>query len=439
VLQTLVPVFAEFYENRESWDFLRDNPQNWNRIWRLSHSPPGVFQGYRPRPRRGRPRGEIAPPGDSPVGIQLLRWMRQPERGMLRDRLFLLDENRMLIAGAETTMEAMAELEPVQVDDQVVGWLGFAPMGQALPPEAGRFLTEQVRITAISFAIALVVSAALAYLLARTVSRPVRQLGDTIGKLSRGNFLARASVETRDEIGILAGHVNELAGTLEKNRTSRQRWMADIAHELRTPVAILKGEVEALADGIRPADERMSASLQEEIDQLSTLIDDLQTLALSDAGALDIRKEPVDLGGLISQSVALFRERLDSRGIVVDLLLDESITIPADQHRLRQLLHNLLENSFRYVQDNGQVRFTLSPADGTVQLLLEDSGPGLETEQMDRLFDRFYRVEGSRSRSLGGSGLGLSICKNIVEAHGGNIRAETSVMGGLKIVICLPA
>jgi len=232
--------------------------------------------------------------------------------------------------------------------------------------------------------------------------------------------------------------VNQLAGTLEKNRTARQRWMADIAHELRTPVAILKGEIEALADGVRQADERMSTSLREEVDQLSTLIDDLQTLALSDAGALNIQKDSVDLSSLVYQCVDSFRDRLTAREITLDMQVAEEVILPADQPRLRQLLHNLLENSSRYVQEAGQVRVSLTQNKGGVKLVLEDSGPGLEKEQLDRLFERFYRVEGSRSRSSGGTGLGLSICKNIVEAHGGSIQAEHSAMGGLKIRIILP-
>ena len=257
-------------------------------------------------------------------------------------------------------------------------------------------------------------------------------------ELSRGEFVARARVETQDEIGDLAAHVNQLAETLEKNRTARQRWMADIAHELRTPVAILKGEIEALADGVRQADERMSTSLREEVEHLSTLVDDLQTLALSDAGALNIQKTPVDLSQLVVQCVDSFRDRLSARQLTVDLQVTAGVVLAADQQRLRQLLHNLLENSSRYVTQAGQISVLLTRDQAGARLVLEDTGPGLESDQLAHLFERFYRVESSRSRSSGGTGLGLSICKNIVEAHGGSIQAENSVMGGLKLQIELP-
>lgn len=429
VLQTLAPVLTEFYESKESWDSLRNNPQNWQRIWRLSRSQQG-----RPRQRGGRLRDETRPP----PGAQPMRWMGPPERVSLRERLFLLDENHSRIAGATILALEGITIEAITFNGQKVGWIGFTPMGTALPPDAEHFLDRQIRITAISLAVALVIAAALAFLLARNVSLPVRRLGSTVRELSRGEYITRARVETQDEIGDLAAHVNQLAGTLEKNRTARQRWMADIAHELRTPVAILKGEIEALADGVRQADERMSTSLREEVEHLSTLVDDLQTLALSDAGALNIQKTPVDLSQLVVQCVDSFRDRLSARQLTVDLQVTAGVVFAADQQRLRQLLHNLLENSSRYVTQAGQVSVSLTRDQAGARLVLEDTGPGLESDQLAHLFERFYRIESSRSRSSGGTGLGLSICKNIVEAHGGSIQAEHSAMGGLKLQIELP-
>ncbi len=438
VLQALVPVFADLYDSRGGWDFLRNNPQAWQRIWRLSHAPGGEARQGGPGPNRGGQRDRLRPADSARAEYQLLRWMGPPERGMFRDRLYLLDENREWITGTGGAPASAGTLEAIEVDGRLVGWIGFAPMGRVLPPDAERFLGTQVRITVISFVIALVVAVALAWLLAQKVSRPVRLLGETVRNLTRGNYDSRAPVESGDETGILAGNVNQLAETLEKNRTARQRWMADIAHELRTPVAILKGEVEAMADGIRPADERMSASLKEEIDQLSKLVDDLQTLAMSDAGALNIQKEPMDLSDLVLQCVDSFHDRLARRDISVDLQITDAIHITADQRRLRQLLLNLLENTHRYVQQGGKVNIVLGRTAETIDLTLEDSGPGLKSDQIERLFERFYRVEGGRSRSGGGSGLGLSICKNIVEAHGGSISANHSPLGGLKIRVLFP-
>jgi len=357
---------------------------------------------------------------------------------MFRDRLYLLDENKAWVNGAPKPQAQTVTLEAIEVDGVTVGWLGFAPMGEVLPPDAQRFLAGQVRITAMSFVVALLVAIGLAYLLARKVSRPVRRLGDAVRQLSQGDYRTRVPIESSDETAVLARQVNQLAETLEKNQTARQRWMADIAHELRTPVAILKGEVEALADGVRVADERMSHSLKEEIDQLTNLVDDLQALAMSDAGALNISKEAFNLTELVEQCAGSFKHRLDERQISLKINADAQIIIMADQARIRQLLLNLLENSARYSEDGARVIMTLSQSRENVEIVLEDSGPGLQQEQLKRLFERFYRVEDSRSRSGGGSGLGLSICKNIAEAHGGSIRAEPSRLGGLKIQVTLP-
>ena len=437
VLHNVAPLLVDFYENKGSWDYLEQNPANWQRIWRMTKGgaarPPGNAG-----PRQGRGRPEERPPQDPGLEPQL-RWMRSPDRGsVLRDRLFLLGADRRPIAGAEVGNLEGITLEELQVDGRTVGWIGFASMGNVLPPEARRFLQDKLKIMAWSLGIALVVAAALAWVLARTVSRPVKELGRTVRKLSDGDYAVRTANSSHDEIGTLAEHVNQLAETLEKNRTARQRWIADIAHELRTPVAVLKGEIEAVADGVRQVDERMLASLTEEVNHLAGLVNDLQVLALADAGALDIVKQPVDLSALAEQAADSYRHRLGERDIQLELETADGLVAVVDAQRIRQLLHNLLENSHRYVESDGKVHLKLEQGDG-VTLYLEDSGPGVSDEQLEHLFDRFYRAEGSRSRATGGSGLGLSICKNIVEAHGGKISASHSTMGGLALRVDLPA
>jgi two-component system sensor histidine kinase BaeS len=160
---------------------------------------------------------------------------------------------------------------------------------------------------------------------------------------------------------------------------------------------------------------------------------------LSDAGALNLQMESVDFSVLTRQSGEAFRGRLAERGIELQLDAGENLVLDADPQRLKQLLHNLLENCCRYVDKGGRVSLSLAANDQTAVLSLDDSGPGLEADQLEHLFERFYRVEGSRSRSTGGSGLGLAICRNIVEAHQGSIRAENSRMGGLCIHVELPS
>ena len=439
VLETMAPVLANVFEDQGGWQFLRTNPQSWQRIWRNSVLQQDAGPLRPPRQRQGRSRDHRPPPLPPAAANdpQAMRRMRTAGLGQLRERLFLLDDALLRVAGARVDAAESLELRPIEVEGNVVGWVGFAPIGKVLPPEAERFFRGQVRITAISLVIGLFASAGLAFLLARNLSRPVRELEETVKHLSRGHYDTRASVSSPEEIGRLAAHVNQLASTLEKNRTARQRWMADIAHELRTPVAVLKGEIEAVSDGVRTADELTTKSLQEEVEQLSRLIDDLQTLALSDAGALNIHKEKISLDSIIQQCAAPYQKRLQDRNIALDIRAG-GYEILADPRRLRQLLQNLMENVCRYVVQGGTVLIQVTPQPGGCELVIEDSGPGLNEEQISQLFERFYRVDASRSRASGGTGLGLSICKNIVEAHGGTIQAERSSLGGLKIRIELP-
>jgi len=423
-LAVLVPELAELYQENGSWAFLQGSPRRWNRLLRFSLTGGEEERNESPPRDRGRP-DDHRPP------------MRPP--GHLRGRLFLLDSNQEWVAGAPLGESRNVTQEAITAGGQVVGWVGFTPLQAGLPPEARLFVRGQARALVLSLVVALAVALGLGFLLARHFSRPLRQLAETVDTLSDGNYEVRATVTSKDEIGRLGMGVNQLAESLASNRSMRRRWMADIAHELRTPVSVLKGEIEAIQDGLRPADEKTLASLGEEADHLSRLVNDLQTLALSDAGALDFHMERVDLTELIRQQLHAFRNRLQEREICVINDLPNNLLVSGDAQRLRQLVQNLLENCSRYVSANGALELKASLADGCMILCLDDSGPGLTAEQMDHLFDRFYRADASRSRAHGGSGLGLSICRNIVEAHQGSIRAEASPLGGLRIRLTLPA
>ena len=423
-MQELAPELAALYQQESGWGFLSGHPWRWNRLLRLTRPPSPTAGEFIEQQRRP------GPPGTSPRALH--------ERLNLSKRLFLLDAKKLRVAGRVVSPGVQYNMEAVEVAGVVVGWLGFVPAQIGLPREAQRFLRNQGRMLLISLVIALVIAAALGFLLARHLSRPVRALAVEVGALTRGEYELRADIRTKDEIGALGRDINSLAEALEKNRTARRRWMADIAHELRTPIAILKGELEAIEDGVRPLDEKSMRSLREEAKHLARLVDDLQTLALSDAGALSFHKQELDFGSLTRQAVEAFESRMGSKGINLELQISDGIWFDGDPQRLRQLLHNLLENCCRYTEHGATVRLQLQLINDRIELYLEDSGPGLKTTQIEQLFDRFYRVEASRSRSTGGSGLGLAICRNIVEAHQGSIKAEHSTLGGLGIRIIFP-
>jgi two-component system sensor histidine kinase BaeS len=231
-----------------------------------------------------------------------------------------------------------------------------------------------------------------------------------------------------------------MAMTLEKHEKERSQWVADISHELRTPIAVLRGEIEALLDGVRTITPERVRSLYAEVLRLHRLVDDLYQLSLSDIGALTYRKENIDLARVLTESLEKYRPEFGQKGISLNASIPESadITVFADEERLIQLFANLLENSLRYTDERGELAVSLLSGKDLAVIEFQDSKPGVPDKDMSRLFDRLYRVEGSRSRKTGGAGLGLAISKNIIEAHGGTISAHQSSLGGLLIRVTLP-
>lgn len=445
-LQLLAPELAELYSRSGSWAELANHPRRWMSVLKQTRpegvrppdeAPPEFHRAPPPLPsgrreREGRAGEHRAPQGRSPGEMAEGKWH-------LWRRLFLLDQRREWVAGARSeSAPDEADLLAIEVGGEVVGWLGFVPVQGALAPEVSRFLQHQNRSLFAALLLALLPASILAFVLARNMSRPVERLRDTVQQLSRGHFAVRASVAGTDEIGELGRHINQLAESLEHNESARRKWTADAAHELRTPLAVLQGELEAVKDGVRPCSPALVDSLQEEVSHLARLVDDLQTLALADAGALRIVLQPLDVARLARQVLETFAERFSRAGLVLESELPAELWLKADTQRLKQLLHNLLENSCRYTHAGGRVRVALETADDRVILTIEDSPPGLSAEQRARLFERFYRTDASRGRASGGSGLGLAICRNLVEAHGGEIRVEESPLGGIAIRVSLP-
>ncbi|MCJ8269940.1 MAG: ATP-binding protein, partial [Psychrosphaera sp.] len=243
-----------------------------------------------------------------------------------------------------------------------------------------------------------------------------------------------------DELGHLSRDVNELAMTLEKNDSARRRWIADISHELRTPIAVMKGEMEAVIDGVRSLDLAHVTSSHQEVQRLQRLVEDLYELTSADIGGMKYRKEEFDLVELIDDELSQFQQILSQSNIQLSHQLPEQpMIIWADADRLCQLFNNIMVNCAKYVDTDseidGQVNLTLQGKDDCLILTIEDNGKGVPEQHLANLFEHLYRVDNSRNRKTGGSGLGLAICKQIVEAHHGTISAQKSALGGLAVVI----
>jgi two-component system sensor histidine kinase BaeS len=334
-----------------------------------------------------------------------------------------------------------ARLQAIVVDGNTVGYLRYRSLSELtdLDEEAERQFIAQQRTGLYGTAlVALAIAAALAVVFGRQLVAPIRELVGGTQALANGKLDERIAVTSGDELGQLARDFNTMAESLEQSQRSQRQWIVDIAHELRTPLAILAGELQAVEDGVRQWSPQARESLQAEVDQLTGLVNDLHELSLSDAGGMGYDWRELDLASLIRDVVDQYATRLEDSGLSLETELPaRPVPVKADARRLRQLLKNLLENSCRYTDSGGRIRLTCT-LDESVRLVIEDTAPGVPEDALPHLFDRLYRVEASRNRAEGGSGLGLAICKAIADAHGGGIQAGLSALGGLAVRIELP-
>ena len=411
-MDAALPRLAQAYVQHGGWAFLNDANRLWFKILRGTDGP--------------------ASPSDS-SGVSTV----EPTGSL--SRLALLDANLRWVAGYQGVTLDM-ERRPVVVDENVVGWLALAPFQSVSDGGDQRFAQGQLQTTIAVAIVSVLLSAGIAWWVARRLLRPVKQVAAATHRLAAGEREVRVQVgRGRDEVAQLARDFNRLAQTLERNAGLRHAFLADISHELRTPLAVLRGELEALADGIRPINAAAIESLQVEVAQLGKLVDDLNELALSDEGALSYRMESVDLNTLLARAVSTHRLAFSSAGLQCNLRTPgDPACVRGDAGRLQQLFDNLLENSRRYTDSLGEVRLTLERRGQGWSIDLEDSKPGLAPEHLDQMFERLFRGESSRNRASGGAGLGLAIARNIVSAHGGEITARSSALGGVWISILLP-
>lgn len=269
----------------------------------------------------------------------------------------------------------------------------------------------------------------------RGAAAPVGDLIEASGRVESGDFSARVPERGPREVRTLARAFNEMSARLEEVEQQRRSALADVSHELRTPLTVIQGNLEALLDGVYPADAAHLQSILEETRLMERLIEDLRTLTLVEAGSLVLHREPTDLGALLNEVSASFRSRADEAGVA--LIVTAAPDLPSfdvDPARIREVVANLLTNALRHTPREGKIELSAQLTGDQVEVAVHDTGSGIPPEQLDRIFDRFYRSPDSP-----GSGLGLPIAKSLVEAHGGVMTAASGLGGGTTLRFTLPS
>jgi len=342
--------------------------------------------------------------------------------------------------GAVDSQESnLAYSIPLAVDETIVGYL--------LPQEgdqqgSAQFETHMLeRINRASLYAALLsgaVALVLAVLLVYFLMYPIQSLTRAAQKIAQGDLAHRVDIDQPRELYDLSDSFNQMANSLQEADKKRKDLTADIAHELRSPLAVQRAHLEALLDGVFPIDKENIETVREQNQLLSRLVEDLRVLTLTDSGelVLDIRLH--DLAELAESAVERFSAQALEKGILIDTDLCECPPVSVDAERIQQILHNLLQNGIRYSPKGGSLTLTLNRAGESALLSVRDSGPGISEDSLHYIFDRFYRVEDSRSRKSGGTGLGLAIAQNLAEVHDGSLTARNHPQGGAVFELTLP-
>lgn len=276
-------------------------------------------------------------------------------------------------------------------------------------------------------------------LVVRYLLSPLREMKAHVTQLARGNYGNQQNTKRTDDLGEVVKELNLLSSRLSENRLARQTWLADISHELRTPVTVLVGEIEAIKDGLRPFDQQQLDSLENEGKRLKHLINDLYELTLSDIGGLKYEFQVSSLTQQLETFIDVYRQQLiDAHLTLVEALCNQDLWVNADSKRLDQLFTNLVNNAKAYTDKPGELRISLQQKGKHAVLVFEDSAPGVPNDFLQKVFEPLFRQDESRSRRVAGAGLGLTISRNIVHGHGGNIFAKQSSLGGLCIEVHLP-
>ncbi|WP_394155334.1 ATP-binding protein [Loktanella salsilacus] len=423
----LATALAQDFATTPGWADLAANPAAWG----------DLVREYDMRPARPEPASASDKPGPRPPA-------GPPGMGGLPmlERLTLLGAAGNWIAGAPI-QSGMIERRTICADGDcavgpVLGYLALrAPLTEASSGDRF-FLRGQYASLGLAALIAIGVSALAAWFVSRQILIPIRHLAAGAKTMAAGDYTARIPQDRTDELGQLVGHYNALAATLERTDKAEREWMSNTSHELQTPLATLRAQIEAVQDGIRVPNALTMAAMHSAVLRLSRLVQDIKTLSHTREGGMTATMRPEDLCHIVLDVTEVVKPHLADKNLTFSLDMPSTAPLICDRIRIGQVVDNLMQNAARYTNAPGTVRLRIVDAGNAFHLTVDDTPPGPDPQDIPRLFERFYRAESSRSRAYGGSGLGLSVCQAILESHGGTISASLSELGGLCVAIILP-
>ncbi len=360
---------------------------------------------------------------------------------------FLLSYLLIVLVGVATLLLVTFALAPTLFQAQLLPILQTHPAALTTSEASQRiledFLGTLLSALAVAAIAATVTSLATSLFVARRITVPLRQMTQVSERISAGHYAERievAPVHTTDELGQLAASVNALAVALEQTERRRLEVIGNVAHELRTPIATLEGYLEGLLDGVIEPTPQTWALLHTEAGRLRRLVDDLQEVSRAEARQIPFSPQPVSPQRLVQSALEPLEGQFAEKGLELQIHLPEDLPqVMADPTRVVQILTNILVNALRYTPAQGRVEVAVSREDAMVAFRITDSGVGLTPDQLAHIFERFYRVDKSRSRAFGGSGIGLTIAQSLTQAMGGEIRVESAGLGqGSSFTLTLP-
>ena len=372
---------------------------------------------------------------------------RQPENGLAREYLLVDPQGNVLLSLTHEPLPGTPApglinlgIPIVDATDQVVAFLIPLRPPNSMPDMAADNLRQINLSLFVGAAFATVLSLLLGWIMARTISRPVRDLNTAARSIAGGDLDKQVLISSRDEIGTLAESFNAMTASLKRARDLRRQMVADIAHELRNPLSIILGHAEALSEGVLPPAPETLYIIYDEARHLSRLVEDLRTLSLSESGELLLQRAAVAPHELLDRAASAYAGRAAENGI--SLTVDAAPGLPpvlVDLERMQQVLSNLLDNSLKHTPAGGSIRLSATLAGESVELSVRDNGSGISPQDLPLVFERFYRGKQSPERLQDGSGLGLAISKALIELHGGHIAVASEPGADTTISIRLPA